>query len=241
VSGVVELLRDIKTIAELPKVSISLMLSRTSDNDPFFEQLVQRFYDEAMARHRRFPLIRSLQYGVALLRLPDRAADYLKIVESSARRNINKAQRLGYTFSRIDYNLRRREIAEIIRSTPFRQGPMPTELMTGEMPPISDPTSRNPLHDYAYVGISKDGELRAYAGCMVAGELFAITDIYGHSAYQTEGIVPLLLSEIVNYAKAHHPQACYCMYDKYFGASQTLRRFKKKFGFLPHKVEWRLG
>lgn len=162
------------------------------------------------------------------------------MIEASARRNINKAQRLGYTFARIDYNARRGEIAAIIRSTPVRQGPMPNQMMTGELAPIDDPPSKSVNHDYLYVGICHGSELRAYAACMVAGELFAITDVYGHHAYQADGIVPLLLSETVKYARTHHPQARYCMYDKYFGASQSLRRFKKKFGFLPHKVQWLL-
>jgi len=234
------LLDDLRAVRTLPSVSISLMASKTAGNDPFFERMVRKFYEEATSRHPRFPLIRNMQYGVALFRLPERAEDYASLIEGSARRNIKKAQRLGYTFSRIDYNARREEIAAIIRSTPVRQGRMPDHLMHGEIPTISDPPSRSPLHDYVYLGVAHDDELRAYAGCMVAGELLAITDIYGHHAYMPDGIVPLLLYEIVKYARARHPDARYCMYDKYFGASTTLRRFKRKFHFLPHKVEWRL-
>lgn len=216
------------------------MLSKTGGNDPFFESMVRAFFKEATSRHPRFPIIRNMQYGVALFRIPDRAEDYSKLVESSARRNIKKAQRLGYSFSRIDYNLHRLQIAKIIRSTPVRQGPMPASLMHGELPTVADPPSRNAAHDYAYVGVSKDDELRAYAGCMAAGELFAITDIYGHRDFLSDGIVPFMLYEMVKYTRANHPGARYCMYDKYFGAGATLRRFKKKFGFLPHKVDWRL-
>src|ERR1700739_2640521 len=117
---------------------------------------------------------------------------------------------------------------------------MAPTLITEEIGPISDPPSRSAMHDYLYAGVCKDGALRAYAGCLVAGELFAITDLYGHHTYQPDGIVPLLLVNLVQYASTHHPHARYCMYDKYFGASHTLRRFKRKFGFLPHKVQWRL-
>jgi hypothetical protein len=240
VSRFAEVLKDLKEIRNLPQVTISLMASKTAGNEPFYDQMVRRFYREATSRHPKFPLIRSLQYGVALFQLPERAEDYAKVIEASARRNISKAQRLGYTFSRIDYNARRQEIAAIIRSTAIRQGPMPDDMMTGEFAPITDPPSKSATHDYIYVGICHGAELRAYAACMVAGELFAITDVYGHHAYQSDGIVPLLLIETVKYARTHHPQARYCMYDKYFGASQSLRRFKKKFGFLPHKVKWLL-
>jgi hypothetical protein len=240
VSLIGDALKDLRAIRTLPRVTISLMASKAAGNDPFFDLMVRRFFREATSRHPKFPLIRSLQYGVALFQLPDRPEDYAKMIEASARRNINKAQRLGYTFSRIDYNERRQEIATIIRSTAVRQGPMPDDMMTGEFAPIADPPSKSATHDYIYVGICHGAELRAYAACMIAGELFAITDIYGHHAYQADGIVPFLFVETVKYARTHYPQARYCMYDKYFGASQSLRRFKKKFGFLPHKVQWLL-
>lgn len=239
-SRIADFFADVRAARTLPCVSISLMTARTAGNHPFFERMVRDFYREATRRHPRFPLIRNLQYGVALFQLPDEPADYFESLEGPARRNVRKAERLGYTFSRIDFNQRRKEIVAIIRSTPVRQGPMARELMTGEIGPVSDPPSRSTEHDYIYVGVSKGGELRAYAGCMVAGELFAITDLYGHHAYQPDGVVPLLLVELVKYARASHPQTRYCMYDKYFGASTTLRRFKRKFGFLPHKVNWRL-
>lgn len=239
-SGLAEFFRDLKTVRKLPKVRISLMASLTAGNDPFYQQVVHSFYHDARRRHPRFPLIRNLQYGVALFPLPKKPEDYLGLIEASARRNIKKALRLGYTVSRIDFNRHRSEIAAIIRSAPARQGPMPADLMTGELPEISDPPSRTSFHDYIHIGVKKDDELRAYCSCFVAGELFSVNDIFGHDAYQSDGIVPLLLTETVGYAIANHPQAKYCMYDKYFGASTTLRRFKKKFGFLPHKVEWSL-
>jgi len=240
VSSLAEFFKDLRAVSKLPKARISLMAARTADNDPFYEQVVQSFYRDARRRHPRFPLIRNLQYGVALFPLPKKREDYLGLIEASARRNIKKALRLGYSVSPIDFNRHRAEIVAIIRSAPARQGPMPDGLMSGEIPEISDPPSRTSFHDYIHLGVKKDGELRAYCSCFVAGELFSVNDIFGHDAYQSDGIVPLLLTETVGYAITHHPQAKYCMYDKYFGASTTLRRFKKKFGFLPHKVEWSL-
>jgi len=216
------------------------MASKTAENHEFYRQLVQRFYSQANSRHRRFPLIRNLQYGVALYPLPDRGETYFEAIEASARRNVRKAQRLGYSFKRIDFNEHRAEIGAIHRSAPVRQGPMPDHMLVGEVKPIADPVSLTAFHDYFYVGVFAQNELRGYGACMVAGELFAITDIYGHAAYQADGVVPLLLVEIVGYARTQYPQARYCMYDKYFGASETLRRFKKKFLFLPYKVDWRL-
>jgi hypothetical protein len=239
-SLVAQVLDGLKTVRSLPKASIGLMAAKTADNHEFYQNLVKRFYSQATSRHKRFPLIRNLQYGIALYPLPEQADTYFDAIEASARRNVRKAQRLGYSFARIDFNEHRAEIAAIIRSAPVRQGPMPEHMLVDEVKPIADPVSRTTFHDYFYVGVFRENELRAYGACMVAGELFAINDIYGHAAYQADGVVPLMLVEMVRYARAHYPQARYCMYDKYFGASETLRRFKKKFLFLPYKVDWRL-
>ena len=239
-SLVAQVLDGLRTVRSLPKATISLMAAKTADNHEFYQRLVQNFYADANSRHKRFPLIRSLQYGVALYPLLQRGDAYFDAIEASARRNVRKARRLGYTFSRINFNAHRAEIGAIVRSAPVRQGPMPEHMLVGEVQPIADPVSQTPFHDYFYVGVFGNNELRAYAACMVAGELFAITDIYGHAAYLADGIVPLMLVEIVRCARTEYPQTRYCMYDKYFGAGETLRRFKKKFLFLPYKVQWRL-
>ncbi len=119
------LLRDLRAIRTLPKVTISLMASATAGNDPFFGRIVRQFYQDANRRHPRFPLVRNLEFGVALFELPSKPEDYLQKIEASARRNVKKAARLGYSFARIDFNARRGEIAEILSSTTVRQGRMP--------------------------------------------------------------------------------------------------------------------
>ena len=225
----------------LPVVTINLMRSMTTGNDPFYAGMVDAFYRDARRRHPRFPLIRKLEVGIALFRIPKNAEEYFDRIESSARRNIKKARRLGYSFNVIDYNARRDSIRAIVQSAEVRQGPMPPGLLRGEIGTVTDPPSSRHYHDYVYVGVLQKDELRAYAACMVAGEVIAITNIYGHHAYQSDGIVPLMIYEIVRLARSAYPQVEYCMYDKYFGASTTLRRFKMKFGFEPHRVVWVLG
>ena len=118
-----QFLDGLKTVRSLPKASIGLMASKTAENHEFYQQLVRRFYAQANSRHKRFPLIRNLQYGVALYPLPQRVETYFEAIEASARRNVRKAQRLGYSFARIDFNQHRAEISAIIRSAPVRQGP----------------------------------------------------------------------------------------------------------------------
>ncbi|MDF2154399.1 hypothetical protein [Vibrio sp. CAU 1672] len=233
-----QLVTDVKIALSLPKLTISLHHSRSNHNHPFFSQVVSDFYQSATRRHPKFPLIRQLQYGVAVMRLPADFGHYLKALESSARRNIRKAERLGYQFRRIDYNQHLGAIGEIHRSAPVRQGQMPDELLS-EMPkPVDNPASADLVHDYPYFGVFKDDKLVAYAGCLVAGDMLLLATVFGHDGYKSDGVVPLLIAQIAHYKYQHYPEVKYYVYDKFFGASPNLRRFKKKFRFEPYVVQW---
>src|SRR5439155_14783219 len=104
-----------------------------------------------------------------------------------------------------------------------------------------DPPSRNPVHDYAYFGAFLNGRLIGYCGCMIAGEYCGIHQILGHADYLSLGPVPLLIISVASELYEHHPRVRYYTYGSYFGASETMRRFKRKFAFLPHRVDWTLG
>lgn len=230
----------VSELSQLPSISIDLMMSETRNNHPFFREVTWQFHQNATRRHAKFPLIRQLEYGVALSRLRNSTLPYSDRLGSTARRNLKKAARLGYRFERIDYNQHRDDITTIHRSSKVRQGrPMPEHFFTEKAPVIVDPPSNNPTHGYPYFGIFKDNTLVAYASCLIAGEMCAIETIYGHDEHQANGVVPLLLVNIADELIAHHPQVLYYVYDTYFGASETMRRFKRKFLFHPHRVTWR--
>ncbi|MCV6590584.1 MAG: hypothetical protein OIF57_16390 [Marinobacterium sp.] len=233
-----QLVNDIKDIRTIPRLDIDLDRSSTANNVPFFYQAVEAFYCSATKRHPRFPFIRFLQYGVAINTLPENHAAYLQTLEPSARRNIRKSQRMGYQFARIQYNDHLTEIGEIHRSAPVRQGPMSASLLQQNPLPINDPASQTTSHDYPYFGVFKDGQLTAYAGCLVAGEMLLLATVFGHSDHQKNGVVPLLITGIADYIYTNHPGVKFYIYDTYYGASPSLRRFKKKFGFNPTVVQW---
>ena len=236
-----EIVTDIREWLSLPLLRIDLMHAATEKNDPFYGRVVLEFHRAARKRHARFPLIRALECGVAVCVLPPSFDEYVAAIEASARRNVKKAGRLGYEFRRIDYNQFLEDIAAIRRSTDERQGKMPGPFLKEEVQPCKDPASRTEVHDYAYFGVLKEGRLRAYAGCLVSGEACMIEQLYGHAAHQSDGIVPMLIVEVERYLLGHYPRVKYYVYGTYFGAGATLRRFKRKFGFQPHRVEWKLG
>ncbi len=229
-------------VRRLPRVQVDLQCAETAGNDPFYERIVRDFYREARQRHRKFPLVRQYEYGFCVCTLPRNFDDYFRLIEGAARRNYKKSLRLGYRFARLDYNAHVEEVAAIIGSTDARQGrPMPAKLLSRASAGISDPPSRSNRHDYPYYGIFREGRLYAYASCLIAGELCAIQTIFGHADYQDDGIVPMLIISLAECVIRDYPHVKYYAYGSYYGASVTMQRFKRKFGFMPHIARWTLG
>lgn len=237
--------RATKLISELrglPPLEVNLRCAETAGSDPFFERIVREFYRETTRRHHKFPLVRNYQYGVTACHLSREFNDYFMSIAGAARRNYRKSRRLGYSFERLDYNSHLGDITAILKSTPVRQGhPMPADLLACGAVPVNNPVSRSPLHDYPYFGVLRDGHAYAFCGCLIAGELCLIESIYGHADRQPDGIVPMMIIDVARWVIEHHPDVEYYSYGNYFGASETMKRFKRKFGFMPHRARWILG
>jgi RimJ/RimL family protein N-acetyltransferase len=233
---------DLRTaFLEQPNVTIDLMFGATAGNDPFFARIVREFHDRARALRHDLPIVSQATWGVALCRLPTTYAEYFAQVEAAARRNFKKAERAGYVFERLEPNRWLDGIVAVRRSMAVRQGPMPAAILEAAARPCADPPTRTDVHDYPWFGVRIGDELAAYATCLVAGELCMIESIYGHAAHEENGVVPRLILGMAEYAFAHYPHVRWLGYGTYFGAGETMRRFKRKFGFTPHHVAWRLG
>lgn len=236
-----QLMESWKLFRAMPSVSINLQSDQIQEDNQFYRTITEQFYREANKRHRKFPLFKSMVHGVALCDISKGFDSYLGIIESSARRNFKKALRNGFFSRPIDYNEHLDEIWAIRRSTPVRQGEMPDAFINTPPPKRTDPVSTSKTHDYRYFGVfDKDDTLVAYAGCLIAGELMMIEHIYGHFEYQSFGVVPMLLISMAQHAEEDHSTVKYYSYGTFFGASPTMKRFKKKFRFLPHRVSWSL-
>ena len=232
---------DLRAMRGLPRISVDLMLRETPQNDPFFERVTRDFYRSSRKRHRKFPLIGVLTHGVALCELPSSFDEYFMLIEAAGRRNVKKANRIEYDFARIDYNAFLDDIGEIRRSTDRRQGQLSETFLKAEVKRCENPESASSIHDYPYFGVLKDEKLYAYMGVLIAGELAIIEHIYGHAGFQNDGVVPKMIVDAADYLMEQHPSVKYYAYGSYFGASETLRRFKRKFKFMPHRVKWMLG
>ena len=234
-------LTDLHELLHLPKVTIQVMLSEIEGRDPFYENLTREFLVNANKRHGKFPLVRALQYGVAICRLPGNRQEYFMMIEGSARRNVRKAERGEYQFQPIEFNDYLDDIKEIRGSTDTRQGELAADFLTGDVTPCHNPDPQTDIAAYPYFGVLRDGKLVAYAGCLITGELAMIEHIYGHAAFQRDGIVPMLIVGMAGAILERHQHVKYYGYGSYFGSGTTMRRFKRKFGFVPHKVKWGSG
>lgn len=230
-----------RTWREMPALTIDLQLREAVQHGEFFERITREFYQECTTRHPKLPLISYFTHGVCLLELPKNFDDYFMLIDASARRNYKKAGRNGYSVQRIDFNDHLQEIGEIRRSAPVRQGKLSQEFLTAEITPIVDPPSDYFSHGYPYYGTMKDGKLVAYAGLHVAGEFAMMAHVYGHDAYLSDGVVPMLVIDMARELIERYPAVKYYAYGSWFGATTNLKRFKKKFRFEPHRVTWKLG
>jgi hypothetical protein len=231
---------DLRAMLSMPRIRIALMHEQTSGNDPFYERIVREFFESATRPHPKYKVLPAMRYGVACCVLAGESRAYQALIESSGRRNYKKAVRLGYSFRRIDFNDHLDAVARIRRSTDTRQGKVPDEFFD-DVKPTNDPPSRSSVHDYPTFGVFFGDELRAYASCLVSGELMMVEHILGHADFVADGVVPMLLIEMIQYGQKQYPCVKFYCYGSFFGANPTMRRFKTKFGFVPHRVDWVLG
>jgi hypothetical protein len=231
-----------KQYQDMPRVTVDLMNTAVEQIDPDYSKFVKEFYDAANTRHPKYLIFKMNEIGMTLCHLPKTGEEYFASIESSARRNHKKAVREGCTFKRLIYNNHLKELGAIWKSTPDRQGKaMSAEFDVEEAPFNTNPEPKTNTHLYPSYGIFLNGQLIAHADCFIAGEIAIVQRIFGHADFSDYRPVPQLFIEVAMELIKNHPSVKYFSYGMYFGASESMQRFKRKFGFLPHKVTWKLG
>ncbi|WP_163131982.1 hypothetical protein [Agarivorans sp. Alg241-V36] len=229
-------------IFKSPDLNISLKYGLAKNEGPFFSEFTRTFFKEVTRRHPKMPIFGRMTRGVAVCKLDADYNSYFSSLESSARRNVRKALRLGYVFEPINYNDYLDEIYEIRCSASVRQGAMDADMLNTKPKPNTDKKSKSGTHNYPYFGVfDNNRKLVAYAGCIVAGELLELSHYFGHKDYQRDGIVPLLITEIAKKSIEGYSGVKYFVYGSYVNSSETLARFKKKLMFKPYHVHWKLN
>jgi hypothetical protein len=191
------------------------------------------------ARHPRYPLVARNTVGVELIDLR-RFQDFDEYLATVGGKNSTayyrrRALRKGYSFIRINKNEHVEEIHEINTSSPTRQGrPIFKEYAHFKS---QFPVEKN----WLYFGVKNhQGRLIAYLDIDCVGELAYVGPTLGHVAFYDDGMMYLLFAEAVRVLMQER-SVRYFMYDMYFGVSDGLRLFKKRLGFRPFYVRWRMN
>ena len=217
-----------REVIRLPRVEIAMW------GGPTCEELYRTF----TSRHARFPLVQRKRWGIGLLELPPAFDDYFEAPDRSLlRRKVRRAQKKGYRYDRFLARSRLEELLAINASAPERQGRAMDEAYLD-----AEAFGRSLDRCPEFRGVfDADGTVVAYAEVPVCGDLFLLARLLGHEDHLDEGVMYLLISEIVREmterrAETGHP--AWGMYDTMVGAGEGLRFFKERLGFRPYNVKW---
>lgn len=176
----------------------------------------------------------------AMLRIPQSQANYLERIGDKARNMIRKAQRQGYVYSKVDPNDYLDDVLEIRTSDPVRQGkPIPDYYKVRPTQMIDEPFCNGcNLHGEDFYGVFKDGKLVAYTTIFFYGELGQVNHILGHVDHLQDGVMNLLISEMVREVIAHRPwvRAINYLYPHASKTNTGIGLFKRSIGFLPERL-----
>ncbi|MFN8486679.1 MAG: hypothetical protein U0350_03745 [Caldilineaceae bacterium] len=198
----------------------------------------KQVYKSFTKPHPIYKLIQNKKWGVALLPLPNTFEEYLTGKSKQAlRTNRKHALSRGFHFERFDPKQRILEILSINSSLPSRQG----KLMNASYLDISKLEMLYAEIPNMFGVFDKGDCLKAYAYTPICGEFFVFSRLLGHADNLEDGVMYLLMSEIIRemiVIKNNKSDPKWAMYDTFFGATLGLQYFKKRLGFQPYKVIW---
>lgn len=176
----------------------------------------------------------------AMLRIPASHVTYLEKIGDKARNMVRKAQRQGYAYRKVNPDDYLDDVLAIRTSDPERQGrPIPDYYKVRPTRMINEPfRSGCRLHGEEFYGIFKDDTLIAYTTIFFYGELGQVNHILGHAQHLQEGVMNLLVSEMVGDVIAHRPwvRAINYLYAHQANANTGVGLFKRTIGFAPERL-----
>lgn len=161
----------------------------------------------------------------------------------TARKRAQRASLVGYSVRTFEPCDRHEDMLHINRSAPERQGrPMDdsyVNLVRTESK-IGDPACC--LHHVLMYGVFAKftDRLVAYATIYRCGELVHVSQLLGHADRLNEGIMYLLLREVIG-VNAMAPGKSVLFYNRHDSGGDGLRFFKERIGLEEGEVKWTLG
>ena len=227
-------LKTIFEILKLPKVKITIY---NDDNDKEVYDLFKYFTKP----HKKYKIFKNKTLGVMLLKLPKTADEYEKMItgKNSVGYFSRRCQKMGYHTEFFNQKDKLDEIYAINTSSTNRQGRKMSDKY------LEFPSEEKIKDNIKYLGVfSGGGLLVAYMKVILTKEFCIISNILGHSQYQNDNIMYLLLKDMVLYLIDYYKTTLqdgnvYFMYDTFFGASEGLKLYKSRNKFVPYRVKWK--
>jgi hypothetical protein len=176
----------------------------------------------------------------AMLRIPLTLDGYLEKIGDKSRNMIRKAQRLGYSYKPVDPEQYLDDIWAIRTSDPVRQGKPIPDYFKVRPTHLFDEHFKGGCerHGEHFYGLFLDEKLIAYSTIYFYGQLAQVNHILGHKDHLKEGVMNLLVSELVGNIITHRPwvRAINYLYPDVVRADGGVGMFKKSIGFYPETV-----
>jgi hypothetical protein len=230
-SPISKLLRLLRLSMQLSTLPVARLFFRQQPNP----EPIRAAYKHFTGRHPKYKVFRNRSMGMALLDL-SRFGNSFAYMEAVGERGHagpqgRKATLRGYRVREIDRRAHLDAIADINRFPEQRQGR-----------PL-DPAS--PLlaggdhgHLRCYGAFDKLGRLVAYCHVGFFGNFAAAEELVGYK--NRDGVMYLMLTEIICQL-IDEGKLEYFMYDAFLGARAGARKFKRRLGFEPYRVRYRLA
>jgi|HubBroStandDraft_2_1064218.scaffolds.fasta_scaffold06359_4 hypothetical protein len=219
------------------KIARQLLKDEPIEICAFGNDKAHRIFRILTAPHRRLRFLGNKTFGVALLQIPETAADPFRGKDfENLRRRRRRALNKGYTCSPFDPLKFSDQILAIHHSAPTRQGlPMMDDYLDPER------VRRYGAANTSFRGVfDTDGVLRAYCHTVDLGGATHLARIMGTYDRLDNGIMYLLTWETaLGIARTPRQHPHWLEYGSYIGGGQGLRAFKHACGYRPYRVTWR--
>jgi hypothetical protein len=228
-------------VSELPSLTINLEHGDTDDEACCLPPL--QLFEQFTVPNPQYPGYGALEANLSVLVVPDDIdAAWWKSPDSYwMRQKVRRAIKLGYTFGPLDFNNHLDDIYEINTSKSERQGRAMTEsYLARPQPERPGPELLCDRHRPAKFGVFLEGKLVAYTFINHSGEMISFSTILGHGDHMDDGIMNLLVFEVVKWYQ-ERSRIRYAMYFLNDSGTAGLQFFKRKMGFAGYNVRWELS
>ena len=178
---------------------------------------------------------------LAMLKIPPTIESYFQRIGDKSRNMVRKAERLGYRYQPVDPDQYLDDIATIRTSEPLRQGrPIPDYfyIKPRHMLYAHFKSASCDYHGEEFYGVFKENTLVAYATLLLYGQLAQVDHILGHKDHRNDGVMNLLVYEMVRSLRQKKPwvKAINYLYPDLVRNSGGIGLFKTSVGFEPMAV-----